>query len=201
MRALEAADSQITTRRIDDIEAAVAKLLAEGMIVGRFSGRSEWGARALGQRSILCRADSAANVSKLNKAINMRDFWMPFAASLLEENAEQYLYPIAGVTGSYMTMTYKTTPLAQKHLIAGLHPFDHTCRAQVVSQETSPSFHRLLTEFKRLTGIGGLLNTSFNLHGAPIVGAPATALDTLLNSDMDCLALGNYLVTKRKVKK
>jgi len=201
VRALEAADSQITTRRIDDIEAAVAKLLAEGMIVGRFSGRSEWGARALGQRSILCRADSAANVSKLNKAIKMRDFWMPFAASLLEENAEQYLYPIAGVTGSYMTMTYKTTPLAQNHLIAGLHPFDHTCRAQVVSQETSPSFHRLLTEFKRLTGIGGLLNTSFNLHGAPIVGAPATALDTLLNSDMDCLALGNYLVTKRKVKK
>jgi len=199
LRALTAVAGRIITRRIDDIEATVAELLAEGKIVGRFAGRSEWGARALGQRSILCRADSAENVGKLNKAIKMRDFWMPFAASLLEEDAEHYLQPIAGVTGANMTMTYKTTRMARDHLIAGLHPFDHTCRAQVVSRDTSPSFHRLLREFKRLTGMGGVLNTSFNLHGAPIVGTPATALDTLLNSDMDCLALGNYLVTKSKI--
>ncbi len=200
-RALGEFSDQITHSRVEDIEAAVAELLAEGEIVGRFSGRSEWGARALGQRSILCRADSAAHVGKLNKAIKMRDFWMPFAASLLEEDAERYLQPIAGATGAYMTMTYRTTPLAQEHLIAGLHPYDHTCRAQVVSRETAPSFHRLLTEFKRLTGIGGVLNTSFNLHGAPIVGSPATALETLLNSDMDCLALGDHLVKKRKPSK
>ncbi len=199
--ALEVAAGQITSRRVDGIEVAVAELLAKGMIVGRFSGRSEWGARALGQRSILCRADNAENVGKLNKAIKMRDFWMPFAASLLEEDMEHYLHPIAGTTGAYMTMTYKTTPLARDHLIAGLHPFDHTCRAQVVSRDTSPSFHRLLTEFKRLTGMGGVLNTSFNLHGAPIVGTPAAALNTLLNSDMDYLALGHYLVTKRKIMK
>jgi carbamoyltransferase len=198
VRALGEVSGHITHSRVEDIEAAVAELLAEGEIVGRFAGRSEWGARALGQRSILCRADSAANVQKLNKAIKMRDFWMPFAAALLDEDAERYLQPIAGATGAYMTMTYRTTPLAQEHLIAGLHPYDHTCRAQVVSPDLAPSFHRLLAEFKRLTGIGGVLNTSFNLHGAPIVGTPAAALDTLLNSDMDCLALGDFLVRKRK---
>lgn len=200
-RALGEYSDQISYRRIADIENITARILANGGIVGRFEGRSEWGARALGNRSILCRADNPSNVSKLNKAIKMRDFWMPFAASILAEDAERYLCGAQGSQasqGAHMTRTYRTKPLAAAHLIAGLHAYDHTCRAQIVSQDISPSYHRLLSEYKQLTGVGGVLNTSFNLHGAPIVGTPHFALKTLLNSDMDYLAISDYLVRRRK---
>lgn len=198
--ALEKYAGKITFRRVDDVEKELAQLLVGGNIVGRFEGRSEWGARALGNRSILCRADKSENVFRLNKAIKMRDFWMPFAASVLEEDMDRYLYTVSSCTGSYMTMTYRTKPLARNHLIAGLHQYDHTCRAQIVSKDTSPSFHRLLMEFKNLTGIGGILNTSFNLHGLPIVGTPESAITTLVASDMDYLFVANYLIQKKDLR-
>ena len=187
----------ITFRRLEDMDKELAKLLVEDNIIGRFEGRSEWGARALGNRSILCRADKSENVFRLNKAIKMRDFWMPFASSILEEDIDRYLYAISSCTGSYMTLTYRTKPLARSHLIAGLHQYDHTCRAQIVSEDTSPSFFKLLREFKKLTGIGGLLNTSFNLHGSPIVGTPESAIKTLVTSDMDYLVMSNYLIQRK----
>ncbi|MBT7292135.1 MAG: hypothetical protein HN838_06330 [Rhodospirillaceae bacterium] len=196
-RTLSEFSDQIVWRKTDDMAAAVAELLAAGNIVGRFDGRAEWGARALGNRSILCRADDPLSVRKLNQAIKMRDFWMPFAASILAEDAERYLYGADSAKNSYMTETYRTKPLAQEHLISGLHPYDHTCRAQIVSENISPSYYRVLSEFKRLTGIGGVLNTSLNLHGAPIVGSPRIAVETLLNSGLDYLAVAGYLVHRR----
>jgi carbamoyltransferase len=196
-RALGEYSGQIVYRRVKNIDDLVARILAKGGIVGRFEGRSEWGARALGNRSILCRADNASSVRNLNKAIKMRDFWMPFAASILAEDADRYLCGATDTNGPYMTQTFRTKPLARQHLIAGLHPYDHTCRAQIVTKDASPAYHRLLSEFKRLTDIGGILNTSFNLHGAPIVGTPRVALETLLNSDLDYVALSGFLVRKR----
>lgn len=194
---LERNFQNVEFEEIDDIEKKTAELLAEGMIVGRFSGAAEWGARSLGNRSILCRADNLRIVNRLNKSIKMRDFWMPFASSILEEDAAEYFMNPKQLDSSSMIVTFETLEKAQDDIIAGLHPFDFTCRPQTVSKQTAPSYHRLLSEFKKLTGKSGVLNTSFNLHGYPIVGTPELAIRTLVSSQLDYVAVGDFLVWTR----
>lgn len=177
-----------------DVDVEAASLLASGHIVACFRGREEYGPRALGNRSILADPRELRTVRKLNFAIKHRDFWMPFAASILEEDAETYLkrrskWPF------WMVEAFDTTTAGWRDLAAGLHPFDLTARPQLVN-DLNPPYQRLIREFKRLTGVGALLNTSFNLHGFPIVGHPETALDTFVRSDIDALVLGPYLVHK-----
>ena len=181
----------------DDIEKDVAELITRGMIVARFKGPSEWGARALGGRSILCRGDDLKVIHKLNKSIKMRDFWMPFAASILEEDQNKYLENPKEIQAPFMILSFHTTENAHTEIAAGLHPFDKTCRPQVVYADTNPTYHKLLSYYKEMTGFSGLLNTSFNLHGSPIVGTPELAIDTLLNSKIDYLALEDYLLKPR----
>jgi carbamoyltransferase len=122
----------------------------------------------------------------------MRDFWMPFAPSILESRMNDYL--MGAKPARYMIEAFDTTEKA-KDIIAGLHPYDRTARPQTVN-DWDPGYRRLLEEFEDLTGIGGILNTSFNLHGWPIVGSPEQALWTFENSGLDGVAIGNYLVTK-----
>lgn len=196
-RALGSYSHLVEFEEIADIEKRTAELLAEGKIVGRFSGAAEWGARSLGNRSILCRADNLRIVNRLNKSIKMRDFWMPFASSMLEEDADKYFVNPKRLNSSFMIVTFETLEKAQDDIIAGLHPFDFTCRPQTVSQQIAPSYHRLLSEFKKLTGISGVLNTSFNLHGFPIVGTPELAIKTLLGSQLDYVVIENFLVRSR----
>ena len=133
-------------------------------------------------------------IRKLNFAIKQRDFWMPFAASLLEEDAHRYIRNLKGWP-YYMIEAYDTTKEAGEQLIAGMHPFDMTIRPQLVN-DIIPEYRDLIRAFKAITGVGGVLNTSFNLHGFPIVGTPAVAIDTLKKSELDAVALGSYLVTK-----
>lgn len=192
--ALEQYQGRVKFELSQDIEAKLAELIADYKIVARFKGRAEWGARALGNRSILCRADDLKMTHKLNKSIKMRDFWMPFASSILQEDAARYLVNPKNVCGSYMSVAFETHDLAARDLAAAVHPFDHTCRAQIVSEDWAPDYHRLLSIYKQKTGIGGVLNTSFNLHGKPVVGTPTDAIETLLNSEIEYLGLGNYLV-------
>ena len=181
--------------RMNDPAVETAALLADGMIVARFNGREELGPRALGNRSILADPRDLRVIRKLNFAIKMRDFWMPFAASVLEEDGSKY---IKGLTDwpFYMIEAFDTTAQAPQDMLAGLHPFDLTVRPQIVN-ELNPSYQALLRAFRAKTGVGALLNTSFNLHGFPIVGTPAVALDTLANSELDAVALGPFLVRKR----
>jgi carbamoyltransferase len=183
--------------RCSDIEKRVAELLRDGNIIGRFKGPAEWGARALGGRSILCRADNLKIIHKLNKSIKSRDFWMPFAASIIEDDADMYIINLKKIPSPYMNLSFNTTEKAQNDIAAGIHPFDHTCRPQFVSRETSPDYYRLLKEFKELTGLSGLLNTSFNLHGYPIVGSPEIAIRTLLDSRLDYVAIESFLVRRK----
>ena len=187
-------NDKIEWKKYSDIEKKVAELIAAGLIIARFKGSAEWGARALGGRSILCRADELKIIHRLNKSIKMRDFWMPFAASILKEDAEKYIINPKHIPAPFMVLSFHTTEVAYKEIPAGLHPFDHTCRPQLVNKEMNPSYHRLLTYFKEITGFSGLLNTSFNLHGYPIVGTPEMAIDTLLKSNLDYLALENFLI-------
>lgn len=190
---------KILYQKKDNIEKVTADLLVENKIVGRFKGNAEWGARSLGNRSILCRADDLGIIHKLNKAIKKRDFWMPFAPSILEEDADKYILNPKKIEASFMTLNFPTTLIARNHLAAGLHPFDHTCRPQLVSKKWSSDYHRLITYFKEKTGIGGILNTSFNLHGSPIVGTVEDAIETLLNSKLDYVAIEDYLVNPKEV--
>lgn len=181
----------------NEIEVRVAKLLAENQVVGRFSGRSEWGARALGNRSILANAQSTDTVRIINEMIKNRDFWMPFASSIIEDDKDMYLKVIKAMEAPYMAITFETTELARKHITAAIHPYDFTCRPQIVYKSWNPSYYLLISEFKKLTGIGGILNTSFNLHGEPNVETPEDALRTFENSGLKFLALENYLITKK----
>lgn len=180
-----------------DIEKKVAKLLTQNQVVGRFAGRSEWGARALGNRSILANAQNRDTVRVINEMIKNRDFWMPFASSIIEEDAGRYLKIPKDMKSPYMAITFETTKLASEHLQAAIHPYDFTCRPQIVYKAWNPAYHALITEFKNLTGAGGVLNTSFNLHGEPNVETPEDALRTFEHSGLRHLALGNFLISKK----
>lgn len=180
----------------EDIDARVIDLLVSGAIAARFSGAAEWGARALGNRSILANPSDPRVIRILNEQIKCRDFWMPFAASVLKEKENDYLINPKDLNAPYMALAFRTTELAKQHLPAALHPYDFTMRPQVVEKEANPSYHRLISLFMERTGIGGVLNTSFNIHGEPMVNSPVDALYTLDNSGLKYLAIGNYLLTK-----
>lgn len=181
-------------RRMADPAGEVGGLVADGKIVARFAGREEAGPRALGNRSILADPRDLRYIRKLNFAIKQRDFWMPFAASILEEDADRYLKDPTG-WAYYMVEAFDSTPEGGEVLVGGSHPFDRTIRPQLVN-ELNPGYRDVLRAFKRRTGVGGVLNTSFNLHGSPVVGSPEIALDTLKKSELDAVALGPFLVTK-----
>src|SRR5260370_34360049 len=169
-------------------------MLAEGKIIARFNGQEELGPRALGNRSILADPRDLRFIRKLNFAIKQRDFWMPFAASVLEEDAPRYIRNISG-WAFYMIEAFDATPEGVDKLVAGTHPFDRTIRPQIVN-ELNPSYRDVIRAFKARTGVGGLLNTSLNLHGFPIVGTPEVAGDTLAKSQTGARAPGPVLVTK-----
>jgi carbamoyltransferase len=181
-------------RRMATPADEVGGLVADGKIVARFAGREEAGPRALGNRSILADPRDLRYIRKLNFAIKQRDFWMPFAASILEEDAGRYLKNPTG-WAYYMVEAFDSTPEGGDVLVGGSHPFDRTIRPQLVN-ELNPGYRDVIRAFKARTGVGGVLNTSFNLHGSPVVGSPEVALDTLKKSELDAVALGPFLVTK-----
>ena len=189
--------SGLPCRRMADPANETAQLLAEGKIVARFDGAEEVGPRSLGNRSILADPRDLRVIRKLNFAIKQRDFWMPFAASVLDEDKHRYIKDPSGWP-FYMIEAFDTTPEGAEALLAGTHPCDRTIRPQVVG-DSNPGYQALIRAFKARTEVGGILNTSFNLHGYPIVGAPETALDTLRKSALDAAALGPFLVTKPPV--
>ena len=182
-------------KKSKDIEKEVAKLVAKGEIVARCKGRLEFGARALGNRSILADPIKRDVVRIINDMIKNRDFWMPFAPSMLKERERDYIINPKKIESPYMIMAFDTTK-NREEMFAGMHPSDFTARPQVVTKEHNPEYHKILKEFERLTGRGVVLNTSFNLHGYPIVYGPEEALWVFKNSGLKYLALGDYLVWK-----
>ena len=177
---------------IDNIDEEVGELIAKGEIVARCSGRVEFGPRALGNRSILADPRDLKVIGKVNFAIKQRDFWMPFAVSILEKRMRDYL--VDAKFTPYMIEAFDTTEKVDD-IIAGTHPKDRTARPQIVN-EWNPSYKKIIETFEAKTGIGAVLNTSFNLHGYPLIGTPDVAISTLENSGLEWLALGNYLIRK-----
>lgn len=180
----------------DDMNEAIAGLLADGEVVATCRGRMEWGARALGNRSILSRADDFRRVDLINSMIKMRDFWMPFAPSVLEEQAPRYFADGKGIRPEFMTFAFPASGAGRAEIVAASHPKDRTIRPQLVTREANPDYHATIAAFERRTGSGAILNTSFNLHGEPIVYSAADALRVLKLSSLKHLALNRHLVSK-----
>lgn len=184
-------------RRCKNIAKEIAGLLAEGEIVARCSGRMEWGARSLGNRAILANPSTWETVRIINEQIKSRDFWMPFAPTLSAERADDYLINPKKIPAPYMIMAFRSKPLARKELVAAMHPADFTLRPQILENWSNPDYYRILEYFEKETGIGGVLNTSFNLHGEPMVCSPTDALYTMERSGLRHLVMGNIMVSKR----
>ncbi|MBM3249755.1 MAG: carbamoyl transferase [Candidatus Omnitrophica bacterium] len=175
----------------------IAELLEKGVIIGRCVARSEFGARALGNRSIIADPRNPEVIKVINEKIKCRDFWMPFAPSILEEEADKYLVNPKSISAPYMTIAFQTKKAAWKDLKAGLHQYDLTVRPQVVSREMNPAYHALISAFHKHTGIGGVLNTSFNIHGEPIVQTPQDAFGVFERGDLNALLIDGYLIERK----
>ena len=182
------------------IEKATPSLIANeiacGKVIARMAGRMEFGARALGNRSILADPRDLKVVKKINDVIKCRDFWMPFAPTILAERVQDYILNPKGIKAPFMTITFPSTELAKKDIPAALHQGDFTTRPQILEYEINPQYYQLIKEFERLTGVGALLNTSFNLHGEPIVLSPEDAIHVFESSGLDMLLLEDTLVRR-----
>ena len=179
-----------------DLEARAAALLARGEVVARSKGRMEFGARSLGNRAILADPAKPEVIRVINEMIKSRDFWMPFAPSMLAEREADYIVNPKRVQAPYMIVCFDTTERVAD-LPAAIHPYDRTARPQLVTREWNPGYHHLISEFQKITGRGVILNTSFNLHGFPIANTPEDALGVLKHSGLNHLLLGHFLVHKR----
>jgi len=179
-----------------DIESVAAENLAAGRIVARCKGAAEFGARALGNRSILARADSLGSVRTINRMIKNRDFWMPFAPSVLAGRAEDYYIKPKPVTSPYMMFAFESRPEKRASFAAAMHPWDFTTRPHEVFEAHNPDYCRLLRELESRTGEAIVLNTSFNLHGEPMVYRARDAVDVFLRSGLERMALANWWVEK-----
>jgi carbamoyltransferase len=183
----------LSFRRVDDIEGETARLLADGRVVGWFQGRMEWGPRALGNRSILADPRRAEMKDAINSKVKFREPHRPFAPSVLQENVEDYFH-FHG-TSPYMMFVCRVRDDRKAEIPAVTH-VDGTARVQTVSREHNPRYWRLLDEFRALTGLPVLLNTSFNVRGEPIVCTPDDAVNCFLKTDLDYLVLGNDICTR-----
>ena len=175
------------------IARSAARLIADGKIVGWFQGRMEGGPRALGSRSILADPRNDNSRDKVNVVIKYRELWRPFCPSMTSEALEMYYEK--HTHAPFMTMTFKANDRARKDIPAVVH-IDGTSRLQVVDPDTNKKFHDVIQEFKNLTGIPVVLNTSFNVKGEPIVCTPHDAVRTFFGTALDALAIGNCLVVK-----
>jgi carbamoyltransferase len=179
------------------IEEKIADLLVSDGVVARCAGRMEFGARALGNRSILANPSDHRVVDVINRMIKSRDFWMPFAPTVLREREADYLVNPKGLASPYMMLAFPTNSKGRDEIVAAIHPQDGTARAHILDETWNRSYYRVIREFERRTGIGAVLNTSFNLHGEPLVCSAEDAVDTFERSGLPHLALGHWLISKK----
>ncbi len=174
------------------LDAWAAAQIAEGRIVGWFQGRMEWGARALGNRSILADPRRADMRDIINTRIKFREGFRPFAPSVLEEALDRYF--VGAVPDPFMLQVYPVRPDKRTEVPAITH-VDGSGRLQTVSRRSNPRYWSLIRAFERATGVPMVLNTSFN-ENEPIVLRPGEALDCFLRTHMDVLVMGNHTLER-----
>jgi carbamoyltransferase len=195
VRAAQNGEWEFTTESFsqeDSVCRAAAQLIADGNVVGWYQGRMEWGARALGNRSILADARRADMRDLINSKIKFREKFRPFAPSILEDAMNDYFVDAA--PDPFMQQVYPVREEKRSILPAITHA-DGSGRLQTVSERTNPRYYRLITEFAKLTGVPVLLNTSFN-ENEPIVDTPEQALDCFMRTRMDAIVVNNTIVRR-----
>jgi len=199
----------------DELMPRVAELLNQGAVIGWYQGRMEFGPRALGNRSILGDPRSPKMQTQMNLKIKFRESFRPFAPAVLEEDVGDFFE--FSKTSPYMLMVAQVQPHlqiemskeqramfgidklnVQRSSIPAVTHVDYSARLQTVSASTNPRFHRLLTEFKRKTGVSVLVNTSFNVRGEPIVESPADAFRCFMRTEIDYLIVENCVLDKKR---
>ena len=181
--------------RVPDVAASTANLLAAGKIAMWFQGGMEYGPRALGHRSVLARPDRPELRDRLNLVLKRRVWYQPFCPSMLESEGPTLLSDWDGGRNRSMTMAYQARPEAREQL-AAVTSIDGTCRPQFVRDDEEGPFADVLRHARRLWGVGVVLNTSFNIHGEPLVCSPEDAADVFVRSGADALAMGPFLVER-----
>ncbi len=202
-------------RDFSELSKETARLLSEANVVGWFQGRMEFGPRALGGRSILGDPRNPEMQKKLNLKIKYREGFRPFAPSVLAEDVEEYfecktespyMLLVHGVQPgrrNAMPSNYEELPMMDKLYflrsdLPSITHIDYSARIQTVHQETNPRYHEMIGDFKKLTGVGVVVNTSFNVRGEPIVCTPEDAYKCLMRTEMDYLVVGDFLFEKTK---
>jgi carbamoyltransferase len=187
-------EQNVEWHTLEDPPASVARLIADGNVVGWFQGRMELGPRALGNRSILADPRSTAVRDKVND-IKRRERWRPLAPAVLAERAAEYFE--LDTSSDFMLFAAQVRP-EKRPLVAGVVHVDGSARPQTVHRSQNPPLHELISAFEKLTGIPIVMNTSFNDAGEPIVCTPRDAIRSFLITGLDALVLGDILVTRRK---
>jgi carbamoyltransferase len=181
-----------SARRVD-VPSRVADLLASDRVVLWFQGRMEYGPRALGHRSLLARPDRPALRDRINLILKRRVWYQPFCPSMLDSEARTLLADFSGAPNRHMTMVYMVA-VEHRAALQGVTNVDGSCRPQMVADDAPGPFAEMLRHMHTRIGIGAVLNTSFNIHGSPLVCTPEEALDVFIESGADALAIGPFLV-------
>jgi carbamoyltransferase len=177
-------------RRSEDIEGECAELVAKGRIVGWVQGGAEFGPRALGHRSILADPRTEASKERLDAEIKRREWFRPYAPSVLAEHADEYFEMLG--PSPYMLLAVNTREEARDK-VPGIVHADGSARVQTVERQVEPRYHGLISRFHELTGVPLVLNTSFNGYGEPMVESPRDAIEAMRSMNLDALAIGDYL--------
>lgn len=199
----------------EELSDVVARLISEGNVIGWFQGRSEFGPRALGNRSILADPRNPKMQKKLNLKIKYREGFRPFAPSVLEEDYSEFfegetLSPYMlmvkkiqekiklNVSQGYWKLNYWEKLYTNRSKLQSITHVDFSARIQTVSKKTNLKYWKLINEFKKITNVGVLVNTSFNVRGEPIVNSPEDAFKCFMNTEMDVLVIENFLYLKKE---
>jgi len=187
--------TQYDVKKYNSEEEILEKIL-ENKIVAICRGNMEMGQRSLGNRSIVADPRISSNVEKINNSIKMRDFWMPFAPIILSEYQDLLIKNPKNIESPFMTIAFETKDGKNK-IPAAVHQADGTARAQLLKKEENPVLWNLIFKFYEKTGIPALLNTSFNLHGEPIVRSVKDGLRVFEKSGLEVLWLDNHIIEKK----
>jgi len=188
--------SGLRWKKIDEPEKIIAGHLVDELIVGHYFGSMEYGPRALGNRSILATPTDPSLNERLNNRLSRTEF-MPFAPSILEEHANEYLidWNPNHYASRFMTIAYDVTDMFKEKAPAAVH-LDGTARPQMVRSVDNTRYHRIINEFNEITGIPVIINTSFNMHEEPIVCTPEDAIRAFKEDAVDILVMDDYFIRK-----
>ena len=176
----------------------IAKLLKKGAIIAIANGREEFGSRALGNRSIIANPSKPETIKIINEMIKNRDFWMPFALTILERKHKNFLINKKNISCEFMTIGFDTIKNKIDLIKAGTHPYDNTVRPQILSRNKNVEYYEIIDNFYKITGIPAVLNTSLNLHGFPISSKIEDVANTFKYSGLKYLFLINKILVIKK---